>query len=169
MTNCRRLRIPGATYFFTVVLEDRESTVLIDHVAALRSAYRTTLHELPALCPAMVVLPNHLHAIWTEPAGDVQFSERWRRIKARFSRAVDHDFSANDSKRGKRERGLWQRRFWEHAIRGEADLDAAMEYCRLNPVKHGLVLSPEDWPYSSFHRQMGRIAHPTKARTEAAS
>jgi putative transposase len=168
MTNYRRLHIPSATYFFTVCLQDRQSTALIDHIDQLRYAYAVTLRELPAVCSAMVVLPDHLHAIWTEPEGQVNFSERWRRIKARFSHSVETAQHPNASQISKRERGLWQRRFWEHAIRGEADLDAAMEYCRLNPVKHGLVFSPEDWPYSSFHRRMGRIAHPTKARTEAA-
>jgi putative transposase len=161
MTQYRRRRIPGATYFFTLCLEDRDSRLLIDHIQILRAAYGKTLRELPAQCSAIVVLPNHLHAIWTEPEGQVQFSERWRRIKARFSHAIDQDFHPNLSKSAKRERGLWQRRFWEHAIRNEAEFIAAMEACHLDPVHHGLVKHPQDWDYSSFNRRMGNIAHPT--------
>lgn len=163
MTNYRRLRLPGATYFFTLCLEDRDSTLLTDHIETLRAAYVKTLQELPALCPAMVVLPNHLHAIWTEPQGAVHYSERWRRIKARFSHALPQDFSPNASKQAKRERGIWQRRFWEHAIGGESEFVAAMEFCHFNPVKHGLVSHPLDWQYSSLTRRMGNTAHPTEA------
>ncbi|MEZ5770301.1 MAG: transposase [Defluviimonas denitrificans] len=161
MTSYRRLRQTGATYFFTLCLQRRGATTLIDHVGLLREAYRRTVQELPVTCQAMVILPDHLHAIWTEPEGEVNYSERWRRIKARFSHALAGDFRPCDSKVGKRERGVWQRRFWEHALRGEADFVAAMEYCLTNPVKHGLVGAPEDWPYSSFTRRMGNIAHPT--------
>ncbi len=173
MTEYRRLRLPGATYFFTLCLETRGSTVLVDEIAALRRAYATTLRELPALCPAMVILPDHLHAIWTEPEGAVLYSERWRRIKARFSRALEGDHAPSPSKQAKRERGLWQRRFWEHAIRSEGEFLAAMEYCRTNPVKHGLVADAGQWEFSSFTRRMGnlpipalgkdgQIAHPTE-------
>ena len=169
MTSYHRLRRPGATHFFTLCLEDRGSSVLTDHVGALRRAYGATLAELPALCPAIVILPDHLHAIWTEPEGLSLYSERWRRIKARFSHALEGDFAPNASKQRKRERGLWQRRFWEHAIRDAADFAAAMEHCRMNPVRHGLVARPEDWPYSSFARRMGNIAHPTEALQECPS
>ena len=160
MTSYRRLRLPGATYFFTVCLQERGSSTLTDNICLLREAYRKTVAELPVTCPAMVVLPDHLHAIWTEPDDAVQYPERWRRIKARFSHALPASFAPCDSKRRKRERGLWQRRFWEHAIRDETDFIAAMEYCQLNPVKHGFVQAPEDWPYSSFTRRMGDIARP---------
>jgi putative transposase len=159
MTSYRRLKIPGATYFFTLCLEDRDSTALTDHIDALRAAYAATLRELPALCPAMVVLPNHLHAIWTEPGDQVTYSERWRRIKARFSHAVGKADEISLSKQRKREAGLWQRRFWEHGLRSEAEFVAAMDYCHQNPVKHGWVARPEDWEYSSFSRRMGNIAH----------
>jgi putative transposase len=161
MTNYRRFKIPGATYFFTLCLEERGSRLLVDRIADLRSAYAQTVRELPVFCPAMVVLPDHLHAIWTEPAGEVNYSERWRRIKARFSHLVGPAFVVNHSKARKREAGVWQRRFWEHTVRDEAELRAAMVYCQMNPVKHGLVTCPEDWPYSSYVRRMGNIAHPT--------
>lgn len=161
MTNYRRFKIPGATYFFTLWLEDRESRLLVDRIGELRAAYALTARELPVECRAMVVLPNHLHAIWTEPAGEVNYSERWRRIKARFSHLVGPAMQINDSKLRKRERGIWQRRFWEHTIRDEVELAEMIAYCEVNPVKHGLVARAEDWPYSSFFRKMGNIAHPT--------
>jgi len=161
MANYRRMRVSGATVFFTLCLERRGGHTLTEHIDALRDAYRLTVAELPVTCPAMVVLPDHLHAIWTEPDGDVRYSERWRRIKARFSHALAHDFAPRPSLRRKRERGLWQRRFWEHNLRGHAEIDAALAYCRLDPVRHGLVAAPQDWPYSSFTRRMGNIAHPT--------
>jgi putative transposase len=162
MTAYRRLRLPGATYFFTVCLEQRGSTILTDHIDALRWAYLTTVRDLPVSVAAMVVLPDDLHAVWTEPADRVEFSERWRLIKARFSHSVGGDFAPSSSKRRRRERGLWQRRFWEHCIRNETELQAAMEYCRWNPVKHGLVSDPAMWPYASHNRRMGRTAHPTR-------
>lgn len=152
MTNYRRLLVPGGTYFFTVCLEDRASSALTDHIDRLRFAYAKTVAELPVICEAMVVLPDHLHAIWTLPDGDTNFSERWRRIKARFSNGLRPDLPACRSKIGKREKGLWQRRFWEHVVRDHHSLGSAMDYCWHNPVKHGLVADPADWPYSSFNR-----------------
>ena len=159
MTSYRRLRIPYGTYFFTVCLEDREGRTLVDEIDRLREAYAMAIHEMPVETHAVVILPNHLHAIWTEP-GLPRFSDRWQRIKARFSLAVAGDFGPNRSKALRREKGLWQRRFYEHAIRNEDEFEKAMDYCRLNPVKHGFVSEPEDWPYSSFTRRMGIHAHP---------
>jgi putative transposase len=152
MTNYRRLRVPGGTYFFTVCLEDRASTALTDHIDQLRFAYAKTVAELPVICEAMVVLPNHLHAIWTLPEGDADFSDRWRRIKARFSHGLRPSLPPNHSMTERRERGIWQRRFWEHAVRSEDNLQAAIHYCWQNPVKHGLVSDPAAWPFSSFTR-----------------
>jgi putative transposase len=155
MTAYRRFVLPDATYFFTVCLENREGTQLVDHVDKLRAAYAFTIREMPVETHAIVILPNHLHAIWTEP-GVPKFSERIRRIKARFSHALEGDFAPNQSKAARTERGLWQRRFYEHAIRNEREFGSAMEYCRVNPVKHGLVVEPDEWPLSSFaRRRMG--------------
>lgn len=156
MTNYRRIRLQGATYFFTVCLEDRASTVLTDHIDKLRFAYARTNHEMPVTCHAMVILPDHLHAIWTLPEGDTNFSERWRRIKARFSHSVGGQVARCASKVAKRERGLWQRRFWEHVVRDEHGLSAAMAYCYENPVKHGLVNDPSNWQFSSFYKRRGQ-------------
>lgn len=167
MTNYRRLRVPGGTYFFTVCLEDEGSTILTDHIDLLRFAYAKTAAELPVHCDAMVVLPNHLHAVWTLPHGDADFSERWRRIKARFSHALADTPLRCASKVAKRERGIWQRRFWEHWIRDRESFASTVDYCWQNPVRHGLVSNPADWTWSSFHRRSqldGQIAHPTTTR-----
>ena len=153
MTNYRRIRLPGATYFFTVCLDDPCGTTLTDHIDVLRFAYARTVQELPVTCLAMVVMPNHLHAIWTLPSDEADYSERWRRNKARFSHSVRLDVPRSDSKIAKRERGLWQRRFWEHLVRDKRDFASAMAYCWQNPVKHGFVDDPVKWPYSSFNKR----------------
>ena len=152
MTQYRRFLLPGATYFFTVRLEQRGATTLTDHIDGLRYAYAKAVQEFPVTCHAMVVLPDHLHAVWTEPEGEVWYSERWRRIKARFTDAVAEPGQQRPSLTAKRERGLWQRRFYEHAIRTEDEYRRAMEHCRTNPVRHGLVNDPGLWPYSSFSK-----------------
>lgn len=152
MARYRRLRLPGATCCFTLCLEERGSRLLTDNIQALRLAWHSTLQELPVRRQAVVVLPDHLHAIWTEPEGQSAYGERWRRIKARFSRQIATVHAPRASLQHKRERGIWQRRFWEHTIRNEEALHQALEYLRVNPVKHGLVQHPADWAYSSFNR-----------------
>lgn len=164
MTMYRRLLIPGATYFFTVRLEQRGSTLLTDHIDTLRYAYAKTVQEYPVTAHAMVILPDHIHAIWTEPEGEVWYSERWRRIKARFTHAVAEPVNVRPSLEAKRERGIWQRRFYEHAIRNEDEFQRAMDHCRNNPVRHGLVGDADLWPYSSFTKgRMGHSAHAGRA------
>ena len=168
MTAYRRLRLPGATYFFTVCLDQRGAGTLVENIGVLRQCYATTIRELPVTCHAMVILPDHMHAVWTEPEGEVFYSERWRRIKARFSHGLQSDFGPNRSQASKRERGLWQRRFWEHAVRNDDEFRAAITYCNQNPVKHRLVAEARNWPYSSYsvrgnggNGEDGQIAHPT--------
>ncbi len=154
MTSYRRIRAQGATYFFTVALADRRSSLLVDQISALRAAYHKTRSERPFCCDAFVVLPDHLHAIWTLPTGDADYSTRWRLIKTRFVRQVGGLGVRSTSKRSKQERGIWQRRFWEHCIRNDTDFATHMSYCWGNPVKHGLVKRAADWPYSSIHRDI---------------
>jgi putative transposase len=156
MTHYRRYRREGGTYFFTVNLADRSASHLTDHIDVLRNALATTRAERWMQIDAMVVLPDHLHAIWTLPAGDADFSTRWRLIKSRFSRAVGLKQPRTASQVTKKEHGLWQRRFWEHYIRDDADFAAHLAYCWGNPVKHGLVTRAVDWPYSSLHRDIKR-------------
>ncbi|PZQ50415.1 MAG: transposase [Rhodovulum sulfidophilum] len=152
MSNYRRARVPGAAYFFTVALADRHSRVLVEEIDRLRSAFAATLREHPVEVRAMVVLPDHLHAVWALPEGDADFPIRWWKLKARFSRALGGEWRRTQSQIAKRERGLWQRRYWEHMIRGPEDMRRHVEYCWLNPVRHGLVTRVRDWPHSSFHR-----------------
>jgi len=157
MTNYRRARVLGGTYFLTVALANRSSTALSDNIVHLRDAFAATRRERPFRCDAMVVLPDHLHAVWTLPAGDHDFSTRWRLIKARFTRSVmgaEHPSHSSKSLLEKRGRGLWQRRFWERLIRDEGDYETHIHYCWANPVKHGHAATPCDWPYSSIHRDM---------------
>ncbi|MEI2808383.1 MAG: transposase [Albidovulum sp.] len=159
MSYYRRLRLPGASYFFTVALSQRGDDALVRHVDVLRQAFCVTASEHPLHCDAMVVLPDHLHAVWTLPPGDADFSIRWRKVKARFTRWSGLRASPSPSKARKRECGVWRRRFWEHTIRDERDYRAHVEYCWRNPVKHGLVSRGADWPFSSIHRDIraGRV------------
>ena len=151
-TNYRRDRTPGGTWFFTLSLADRKARLLVERIAHLRCALRSVQRQHPFTLDAIVVLPHHLHAIWTLPSGDSDFSLRWRLIKSRFSHSQPCAEHISLSRLQKRERGIWQRRFWEHAIRGEADLRAHVDYIHFNPVKHGLVSRVSDWRWSSFHR-----------------
>lgn len=155
MSQYRRFKIPGVSYFFTVNLACRGERVLTDHIDVLRWAYSATMREQPVQCDAMVILPDHLHAVWTLPSGDADFSNRWRKIKARFSHGLGQRFCVSQSKSLKREVGVWQRRFWEHCIRDEEEFAGAITYCHMNPVKHGMVAAPSDWPFSTIHRDLG--------------
>jgi putative transposase len=149
MVRYRRNFLPGGTYFFTVTLADRTSSVLVDHIGALRAAFRAGRRERPFTIDAIVILPDHLHAIFTLPNADADFSGRWRRIKGHFS---SHMIASGVStRRPNGDFALWQRRFWEHTIRDERDFVRHVDYIHFNPVKHGLVSRVRDWPYSSFH------------------
>ena len=151
MVNYRRNFVSGGTFFFTVTLADRRSKALVDHVELLRNALRAARRERPFVIDAVVILPDHLHAIFTLPPGDLDFSGRWRRIKGHFSSAlIDASIELKRSPNG--DLALWQRRFWEHTIRDEGDFERHVDYIHFNPVKHALVQRVRDWPYSSFHR-----------------
>ncbi|MFP6848450.1 MAG: transposase [Pseudomonas sp.] len=156
MSNYRRHWLPGGTYFFTVTLANRQSTLLVDAISTLRQAYADAGRRHPFETVAICVLPDHLHAIWTLPDGDSDYSQRWALIKSGFSRTLPAATTISVSKSRKREKGIWQRRFWEHCIRDDADLERHVDYIHHNPVKHGLVKQAMDWPYSSFHRDVQR-------------
>jgi putative transposase len=151
MVRYRRNFIPGGTYFFTVTLADRSSEALVDHIDALRGAFRTARRERPFAIDAVVVLPDHLHAILTLPTNDADFSGCWRRIKGHFSQRLIAA-AVGLQRRPNGDLALWQRRFWEHTIRDENDLTRHVDYIHFNPMKHGLVSRVCDWPHSSFHR-----------------
>ncbi len=145
------LRSP-ATCFFTVNLTERKRMLLVDHIDDLRNAVRKVLTDHPFCIDAMVVLPDHLHAVWTLPEGDADYPTRWALIKADFSRCLLADERRSRSRVAKEERGIWQRRYWEHLIRDEKDYAAHLDYIHYNPVKHGYVQSVAQWSYSTFHR-----------------
>lgn len=159
MTNYRRVFEQGATYFFTVNLARRDTRLLVEHISLLRDAFRYVMDRHPFAIDAMVVLPEHLHAVWTLPPGDADHSIRWRLAKTWFSRHLPAGERRSESRIRKGERGIWQRRYWEHLIRDEDDLRRHVDYIHFNPVKHGHVARAADWPHSSFHRYVadGRL------------
>jgi putative transposase len=151
----RRAFVPGGSWFFTVVTERRKPILASpESVEVLREAFRNVLEKRPFRVEAMVVLPDHLHAIWTLPEGDADFATRWRLIKTWFTRHCDPALrtAPNAARMNKAEQALWQHRYWEHLLRDEADFARHVEYIHYNPVKHGYVTSPLEWPFSSFHR-----------------
>jgi putative transposase len=154
MPNYRRAFAPGACWFFTHNLLDRRQAFLVDHVDALRRAFRNTQKKYPFKIDAVVILPDHLHAVWTLPPDDADFSTRWRLIKARFAQSIPKGERLSTVREARGERGIWQYRFWEHLIRNDTDYARHVEYCYINPVKHGLVRRVQDWPHTSFHRDV---------------
>lgn len=156
MATFRRAIVPDGTYFFTVALEDRRSNILVRHVDQLRKSYAVAQRRRPFQTLAICILPDHLHAIWTLPEDDADFPTRWSLIKSGFSRAIPASDARSVSMASKREKGLWQRRYWEHVIRDERDMERHINYIHFNPVKHGLTTRVADWPHSSFHRYVER-------------
>ncbi|MFZ2852883.1 MAG: transposase [Rhodocyclaceae bacterium] len=151
----RRAFVPGASYFFTLVTEKRRPIfAAAEAVAILRNAFRAVRLNRTFEVDAMVVLPDHLHCIWTLPPDDADFSTRWRLIKTWFTKHCDPALrlAPNCARLAKGEQALWQHRYWEHMLRDETDFIRHVEYIHFNPVKHGLVASVIDWPYSSFRR-----------------
>ena len=154
MTSSRRSIVPGGNYFFTANLADRRLRLLTDHIDELRAAFRYARNRHPFTVEAIVVLPDHLHAIWTLPDGNADFAIRWRVFKTSFSRALPATEPISPSRGRKAERGIWQRRYWEHALRNDEDFTRHVDYIHLNPMKHGHAARVRDWPYSSFHRMV---------------
>ena len=154
MPNYRRAFVPGGCWFFTANLLNRRSSLLTGKIEALRDATQRTRQRHPFDIDAFVVLPDHIHAVWALPPDDADFSTRWRLIKSRFARSIPREEQLSRTRRARGERDIRQRRFWEHLIRNEADYARHVEYCYINPVKHGYVSHVRDWPYSSFHRDV---------------
>lgn len=152
MPDYHRNRVPGGTYFFTVNLLDRRERLLVEHIDAFRESMRQVRARHPFHIDAWVVLPDHTHCIWTLPPGDDNYSARWKAIKIAFAKTLPKTEQLSAIRKRKGERGIWQRRFWEHTIRDERDYAAHVDYVHINPFKHGLVKQVSDWPYSSFHR-----------------
>ena len=143
----RRAKAPGSTLFFTVVSFDRRKIFTDEQtVALLRQAVEVVQARRPFKVEAAVILPDHMHMLWRLPDGDGDYATRWRLIKS-YAR----DYSTTPSRQSKGERTVWQRRYWEHLIRDEADWRRHVDYIHYNPVKHGLARAPRAWRYSSFH------------------
>jgi len=159
MATFRRSTVPGATYFFTVNTYQRQK-VLTDapFYTALKQSFLEVKAEYPFSIDAFVLLPDHLHCIWTLPENDADYALRWNIIKRSVSQKtcglITSPRSRSQLNRG--ESGLWQRRYWEHQIRDERDFEKHVGYIHWNPVKHGYVKQVNDWPYSSFHRFVER-------------
>jgi putative transposase len=160
MPDYRRYRVPSGTYFLTINLLKRRSDLLVRHIDTLREAVRRTRRERPFHIDALVVLPEHMHCVITLPEGDDDFSNRIKAIKIRFVRAIPATERRSRTRVARGERGIWQRRFWEHAIRSDADYARHIDYVHFNPVKHGHVTFVRDWPYSTFHRHMRADLYP---------
>lgn len=157
MSTYRRADTPGATYFFTVVTYRRRNILIKPECRViLREEINRVKQQHPFTIDAWVLLPDHLHSIWTLPSGDNNYSKRWGMIKAGFSKRAKSLLHRkewmNESKTRRRESTIWQRRFWEHQIRNHEDYKKHMDYLHFNPVKHGLVKRVVDWPNSTFHR-----------------
>lgn len=161
MRTYKRARIAGGVYFFTVNLTERRgNTLLVDHIATLRESFRVVCAVHPFDIDAVVVMPDHLHCIWRMPVGDDDYATRWRLIKARFSAAIPSGEYISSSRARNGERGIWQRRYWEHVIRDETDWRRHVDYIHYNPMKHGHVKAVREWPHSSFRRFVQRGEYP---------
>jgi len=155
MTEYRRFYIPNATWFFTVNLaERRNNALLVDKIDELGNTFRYVKKRKPFYMNAVVIMPDHLHCIWTLPENDGDYSVRWNLLKGHFSRKIVDGERISKSRQKRRERGLRQRRFWAHLIEDQEDYNRHVDYIHWNPVKHGYAKSVIDWPYSSFHRYL---------------
>ncbi len=165
MPNYLRNYVPGGTYFFTVVtygrlplFEQEQNRTL------LHNAIQIVCLKRPFTIVAMVLLPEHLHCVWTLPEGDADYSLRWRQIKEAFSGSLpksrEETSTLTASRRRRRERAVWQRRFWEHTCQDQDDLNRCIDYIHWNPVKHGLVQRVRDYKWSSFHRYVAQGVYP---------
>lgn len=154
MPNYRRAFVPGGCWFFTVNLQNRQSRLLTEQIEALRHATRKTRSRFPFEINAWVILPDHMHAVWTLPPDDADFSTRWRLIKSYFANTTPPEVRPDMTRRRTGESGISQKRYWEHLIRDEGDYARHIEYCYINPVKHGHARRVQDWPHSSFHRDV---------------
>jgi putative transposase len=159
----RRILEARATYFFTLVTHRREP-LLADsaNIARWQSAVAKVRRSRPFVVEAEVVLPDHLHLLWTLPDGDGDYAARIRLVKTAFTKSLgmSDDAPARSTSRARKgERAIWQRRYWEHLVRDERDFQAHLDYVHLNPVRHGLVARPGDWPHSTFGMWVERGAY----------
>ena len=152
--NYRRVYIEGGSYFFTVVTEKRRKLFADENnIKLLRTAFKTVMKRRPFIIDAAVILPDHLHFIWTLPKNDSDYSTRWQLIKTAFTKQFPNKFIVqNTNRKKKKQQDIWQQRGWEHYLRDEQDFQNHINYIHYNPVKHNYVIRPSDWQYSSIHR-----------------
>jgi len=162
MPDYRRNRVPGGTYFFTVNLLERHSDLLVSQITLLRSVVQRVRMDRPFRIDAWVVLPDHMHCVWTLPPDDADFSGRWRAIKTLFSQSIPATEYRSASRIARNERGIWQRRFWEHTVRDQQDYRRHVDYVHFNPVRHGFVQTAAAWPFSSFHSAVAAGDYPAE-------
>ena len=161
MPNYIRYRHPGGCYFFTVnLLERYPNDLLIRHISLLRESVKHVKEKYPFHIDGWVVLPDHMHCIWTLLDDDDDFATRWRLIKSHFAKSLPKDERRSSIRKKRGERGIWQRRYWEHFIRDSNDYQRHLDYLHYNPLKHGYVKRVADWPYSSFHRWVEHGVYP---------
>ena len=161
MANYRRAWCLGGTYFFTInLLQRRNNDLLTRYIQSLRTVVQNVRSRHPFVIHGWVVLPDHIHCVIELPQGDSDFALRLRLIKSNFSKCTPKTERISASREARGERGIWQRRYWEHLIRDEADFATHMNYVHINPVKHGLVKTVKDWPYSTFHHLVKQGVYP---------
>lgn len=170
MPNYRRAWMPGGTWFFTLNLQQRRGNdLLVREVDLLRRCVALERSRRPFSVVAWVVLPDHMHWLWRLPSGDTDFATRWRRIRTDFSLAIERHELRSPTRVRRGERGIWQRRYWEHLVRDEEDLRRHVDYIHFNPLKHGHAGRAADWPHSSFHAWVERGICPPDWAAEVSS
>ena len=166
----RRAFIPGGSFFFTLVTERRRKFFNDENnVEILRQAFRSVKAKRPFNIEAIVIMPDHLHCIWTLPPDDADFSTRWRLIKTWFSKHCPANIreKPGSARQHKKQQAVWQHRFWEHSLRDEKDFTQHVEYIHYNPVRHGYADAPGKWPFSSFHRYVQTGIYPADWGSES--
>jgi len=163
MPDYRRIYAAGGTYFLTLCLADRRSGLLVRRITELRSSWRDCIAARPCETVAAVVLPDHMHFLWRLPDDDHDFPARIAQLKAGFTRRLPETMKGAGRKR---ERGIWQSRYWEHLIRDDEDLDRHIDYIHFNPVKHGIVDDPDAWPYSTYKEWKKDVGRPINTPPE---
>ena len=157
----RRLWLPGGTYFFTINLQQRKNNdLLVRYIDLLRNSVASVRKYHPFKIHGWVVLPDQMHCIIELPEKYANFAIRWQLIKLMFSKGIPRDEYRSAVQIKRKERGIWQRRYWEHLIRDQEDFNHHLDYIHINPLKHGLVQRVSDWPYSTFHRDVERGLYP---------
>lgn len=159
-----RSKARGAIHFFTVRLADRKSTLLVDNVDLLRQTMRLTMQRYPFEIDAIVILPSTIHTLWTLPKSDTDVRARWHFLKSAFSRALPMPEDRAAVQKSRKEKGIWQSRFWEHRISSKQDLALHRYLIRTAPVQNGLASKPEDWTWTSLHRDLANCDTAVKSK-----